>query len=306
MISINDSKEIIINSCDKMVWTIEGGFNEFHTKLTPTLRESEAAKTHRTSIEKTLKKEFSMSSFYKTGSFGNGTSIRSYSDVDYFAVIPEDKINENSTYALRDVRNVLNTRFPRTGISVSTPAVVVPFGTDKSEYTEVIPAIPTLDENKNFFYKIADGSGGWILSNPRIHNEYVTSINDKLRKRVKPLIRFVKAWKYYKNVPISSFYLELRVAKYASESIYITYSTDIKNIFKMLQDNKLASMQDPEGICGYINPCSTDRRKEDALSKINMAHIRAKLAKEAEEEGKIEDAFRWWNRLFNNKFPNYG
>ncbi len=289
-----------------MVKTVEEGFRVFHERLTPTGGESEAAKRHRASIEMCLKNNFRITRFFRTGSFGNGTSIRGYSDADYFASIPTENLKQDSSATLREVRNVLDARFPNTGVAVRTPAVLVPFGTDTSESTEVVPAdFIEEDENGYPIYEIADGSGGWIKSCPDAHNAYVTYINGELGRKVKPLVRFLKAWKYNRNVPISSFYLELRVAKYASGENSILYSIDVKNVLKMLWDNQLAAIQDPMGISGYIYPCSTDTKKYDALSKLETALVRTQKAREAEEAEKIRDAFYWWNLVFAEKFPAY-
>jgi hypothetical protein len=207
---------------------------------------------------------------------------------------------------LRKVRDVLDTRFPNTGVHVDTPAIVVPFGTDSSESTEVIPAdFIKEDEKGNIIYEIADGSGGWMRSSPEAHNSYVKEVDEKLDGMVKPLVRFLKAWKYYRNVPISSFYLELRVAKYASQESSIVYSIDFKRVLKLLWNNQLAALQDPKGISGYISPCSSDAKKLDALSKLETAIKRAEKALDAESQGNITEAFYWWNFVFNEKFPLY-
>lgn len=193
--------------------TIEEGFRDFHTKLTPSTTESDAAKKHRASIEACLQNNFGLNRFVRIGSFGNGTSISGYSDVDYLACLPRDQLTRVSTSSLTKVRNALDTRFPYTGVHVSCPAVVVPFGNTKAETTEVVPA-DYLRESKGYkIYDIADCAGGWMNASPDAHNDYVRYIDDKLRGKVKPLIRFIKAWKYFRDVPISSFYLELRVAK---------------------------------------------------------------------------------------------
>lgn len=289
-----------------MAKTVEEGFRIFHERLTPTGGESEAAKQHRASIEACLKANFGIYRFFRTGSFGNGTSIRSYSDVDYFASIPRKNLTQNSYTTLRKVRDVLDDRFPDTGVTVSTPGVLVPFGTDASESTEVVPAdFVKKDENGYHIYEIADGAGGWTRSSPDVHNAYVAYVDDKLSGKVKPLVRFLKAWKYYRDVPISSFYLELRVAKYAAGEKAIIYSIDVKNVLKVLWDNQLAAIQDPMGISGHIYPCSTDAKKSDALSKLLTALVRAKKAREAESADKIPDAFYWWNLLFDGYFPAY-
>lgn len=289
-----------------MVKTVDEGFRVFHGTLTPTQGESQSAKRHRSSIETCLKNSFEINRFFLTGSFGNGTSIRSYSDVDYFASIPTKNLKQNSVTTLQEVRKVLIDRFQETDISVSTPAVKVCFGTDASESTEIVPAdFIKRDKNGNHIYEIADGNGGWMRSSPDAHNNYVDEVDGKLGGKVKPLVRLLKAWKYYCGVPIRSFYLEMRVAKYASQRDSIDYARDVRNILKLLRDNQLAALQDPKGISGSIAPCSSEAQKSDALSKLETAFTRAEKAREAEKVGKISDAFYWWNLVFAREFPSY-
>ena len=107
-----------------MVKTVEEEFRVFHGRLTPTGGEAEAAKRHRASIEACLKENFEITRFFRTGSLGNGTSIRWYSDVDYFASIPRENLKQKSSATLREVRDALDARFPNTGVAVRTPAVL--------------------------------------------------------------------------------------------------------------------------------------------------------------------------------------
>lgn len=285
--------------------TINEGFRDFLSKLTPTGTESQTAKRHRTSIEQCLKANFGLLRFFRTGSFGNGTSISGYSDVDYFASIPTKSLKNNSDSTLREVRNALDKRFPDTGVRVNSPAVLVPFGNKISEYTEVVPADYVKKQKNLYIYDIPDGNGKWKKSSPDAHNAYVTYVNKKLGFKVKPLIRFLKAWRYYRNVPISSFYLELQATRYAAGEETIMYSIDITNFLGFLYKNSLSRMVDPMGISGYISPCVTTAQYEDAKSKLANAYSRAIKAREAEQNEKIKDAFYWWNLVFDNKFPNY-
>lgn len=285
--------------------TIEEGFRDFNDKLKIVKTESESLKKHRASIEACMKNNFGMNRFFKTGSIGNGTNVSGYSDTDYFAGIPRENLKKDSGTTLRLVKESLQARFPSTYIYVDRPAVVVDFGDVASETTEIIPADYLRTENGVNIYDIPDGSGTWMKSSPKANNNYVTNINSGLSLKVKPLIRFVKAWKFYNNVPISSFYLEMRVAKYASQEKSIIYSIDIKSILAHLVDVDLAQMINPTGVGGYIQACKSDADKRDAISKLNTAYGRAIKAREAEEAGKISDAFYWWNLLFNDKFPSY-
>ena len=285
--------------------TINEGFQDFLKTLTPSDNETDAAKLHRASIEQCIKSNFGLNRFWRTGSFGNGTSISGHSDVDYMASIPKNSLKGNSSSSLSDLRLALATRFPKTGVRTSCPAVVVPFGTDAKETTEVTPAFFSKVSGNFKVYCIPNCSGGWMAASPDAHNAYVRSIDAQLSYKTKPLVRFIKAWKYFQNVPISSFYLELRVAKYASDEKHIHYPVDIRRVFALLQDIELAKIRDPMGISGFIAPCRSVGEFEMAKSKVSTALSRATKACTAEAIGETKIAFDWWDLLFGRNFPSY-
>ena len=285
--------------------TIDEGFRDFLKKLTPSTRETDAAKKHRASIQQCIDTNFGLQRFWRTGSFGNGTSISGHSDVDYMASIPTKSLHRSSSTSLAALTEALATRFPNTGVRTSCPASVVPFGTDASETTEVTPADYLRTTDRFRIYDIPDCSGGWREASPDAHNHYVRETDQGLSNKVKPLIRFLKAWKYFQNVPISSFYLELRIAKYASKESSIIYSIDVKRVFALLDDVNLARIQDPMGVSGYVSPCRTDSQLSTTKSQLTTALTRATKAREAEKNGDIKDAFAWWDKLFAYEFPGY-
>jgi hypothetical protein len=49
----------------------------------------------------------------------DGTSVSGYSDVDYFAVIPAGRLQENSDASLAQIQAVLQRRFPNTRVCAS-------------------------------------------------------------------------------------------------------------------------------------------------------------------------------------------
>jgi hypothetical protein len=290
---------------DTMPRTVLEGFNDFLAKLTPSTTESDKARDHRSSIEACLKSNFGLKRFLRIGSFGNGTSVSGFSDVDYLAEIPTDQLTLSSTSSLAKVRDVLAERFKRTDVHVRCPAVVVPFGDTMTETTDVVPADNVGLYKNNILYDIPDFSGRWMNACPDLHKEYVKNIDDSLAKKARPLVRLIKAWKYYKNVNISSFYIEMRVAKYAEKEKYIQYNEDVKRILCQLRDCKLASMQDPVGGSGLIDACRSEPVLEDALSKLETAATRAEKAMNAETNGNAMDAFYWWRLLYDEEFPPY-
>ena len=285
--------------------TVDEGFREFHSKLTPSRHETDAAKRHRASVKQCIESNFGLNRFWRIGSFGNGTSISGHSDVDYMASIPRESLHKTSSTSLTSLRNVLAKRFPNTGVRTSCPAVVIPFGTDAKETTEVTPADYIRTTNGFRVYDIPNCAGQWMRASPDAHNDYVRKGDQNLNKKLKPLIRFVKAWKYYQNVPISSFYVELRIAKYASNEQSIVYAVDVKRIFSLLDKNNLAQIRDPMGISGYISPCTSSVKLSTARSRVSTALSRATKAYSAYQEGKTKESFYWWNKLFADRFPGY-
>lgn len=291
-----------------MARTLDQGFETFLTWLVPLASEHDKAKSHKDSVKSCLETNFDCYNFFETGSFGNATGVRHFSDTDYFAVMPSAKVYGDSAYTLRKVKEALQETFWRTeGIVVNTPAVKIPFGNYASETLEVTPCtfnglVDTPVGSKSS-YDISNYEGGWMKSSPQAHNAYVKREDERLGYKLKPLIRLIKAWKFYNNVSISSFYLELRTTKYAEGESSIIYDIDIKKFMKILYDSDLPNIQDPMGISGYVKACSTDAKREDALSKVKTGYTRAEKAVE-KRESNLDDCFYWWNLFYNDKFPS--
>lgn len=291
-----------------MAKSIGEGFSTFLSWLQPLKSEHDKAASHKGSVQSSLENGYECSRFFETGSFGNGTGVRHHSDTDYFAVIPAKNLKVNSATSLREVKETVAATFSTTtGIAVNCPAVKIPFGTYASENLEITPAYFTgmveHDGKKFNNYNIPDCEGGWMASSPGAHNHYVQKIDDGLSNEAKQLIRLVKAWKYYNNVPITSFFLELYVARYCASEQSIIYYIDLARIFDKLEKDSLPGMNDPVGISGRIKPCKTDAQHTDALSKVKTAAGRATRAMAQVQEGKLDEAFETYDLLFNYNFP---
>ncbi len=287
--------------------TLEEGFSTFLTWIAPLSSEQDLAKSHKDSVKSCLEKNMDCYEFNEIGSFGNGTGVRHYSDTDYLAVCPTKRLTQNSSTTLRNVKEALQETFWRTaGIEVSTPSVRIPFGQYASETLEVTPCdfigLVETPVGKKGAYDIADFEDGWMKSSPAAHNAYVRGQDERLKGKLKPLIQLVKAWKFYNNAPITSFYLELRITKYAETERDIVYDIDVKIIMKFLSENSLASMQDPMGISGLVRACASAAKKDDALSRLSTGMARALKAVENREKDP-DRAFYWWQLFFNNEFP---
>lgn len=291
-----------------MAKSITEGFQAFLNRVQPLQSERDKAVSHKGSVKSCIENNFRCYSFLETGSFGNDTGIRHYSDTDYFASIPVDVLTDNSSYFLRKLKEALQYTFHKTsGIEVNSPAVVIPFGQYASENIEVTPCnfrgMSATSLGNYPLYLIPDGNGNWMASSPQAHNAYVKAIDIKLNGKLKPLIKFIKAWKFMNDVPIISFYLELRITKLLENSVVFSYDENILNILNHLNQVQLADMRDPMGVSGLIPSSKTFTQKNTALSKLNTALSRAEKAYNARLKGNIEDAFYWWKKLYNDNFP---
>lgn len=284
--------------------TVDEAFRIFLERLTPTALEARGAISHRASVDSCLRSAFGSVRLFRSGSFGHHTSVRGWSDTDYFAVLPERRLAPNSARTLAKVRDVLALRFPRTCVSIRTPAVVLPFGNTAAERLEVIPAGHQGRLMDFEVFVIADGEGGWKQASPLAHNSYVNEQNVRLDNKLKAIIRLLKKWNCEKSGRIRSVYLELRVAEFAKGRKSILFPRDVLGALKHLHDRQLALMRDPVGLVGYIRPC-TDAAKPTALSRLETALTRAQKAVDLERVGQIEEAFHFWNLLFGGTFPSY-
>lgn len=289
-----------------MATTAEAGFRTFINRLVPTATEREKASSHRATIYARLDATFGLHRMFETGSFKHGTGVSQYSDLDYFASLktPRPQLSASSLDAVRDK---LVARFPNTRIHVSRPAVVLEFG-QGYERVEVIPAYANENVTGEYMkFWIPGVVGEWLESTPEAHVSYVNGCNTvPSQGRAKAFVRMVKAWKYYRNVPVSSFYLEMRAATYIASREAVDYPYDLYRFLNNLAEQELAAMNDPTGATGRIVACGTSTKRTDALSKLSTATARASRALEFYRAGKASEAFEQWGLLFDGHFPAYG
>jgi hypothetical protein len=290
-----------------MVTDVSQAFDQFAETLKYAPVETAAAASHRSSIEACLRAKFGMTSFFRNGSFGNGTNVAGHSDVDYFAVIPSENLKQRSGVTLEAMAAALRTRFPTTpNIRVNGPAVQLPFGVGGSEHTEVVPVDhvgTTLLGYRQF--DMPDGKDGWMFSAPESHNDCVLFEDRRLGGKLRPLIRLVKAWKYFWSVPIKSFYLEMTTVSACRGEEVIVYSIDLKRVFGQLFNSGLQPIVDPRFAAQTITGIGGEYARTDALSKVKNALKWAEEACVAEGDGRKKLAFDKWDLVFNTEFPLY-
>jgi len=288
-----------------MTLSVAQGFETFLGRLVPLESQRAAAATHRARVEASLRGALDVYLFRETGSFRHGTGVRGHCDVDLLVSIKGQRPGSSDT-ALARVKNALAASFPYTPVRISRPAVVIAFA-GGDETWEVIPGFVTGRGGEGVsVYDIPGAATGWLDTAPLEHLAYVTEINSRRDSAgvAKKLARLIKAWKYYNAVPVSSFYLEMRAAKFLAGQPSFVPVYDICYLLEHLDSIALAAMNDPKGAAGRFEACSTTVKKADALSKLSTGATRARKALDAYRKDESSTAFYYLSLLFGGQFPS--
>lgn len=269
--------------------------NHVSRQFVPSPSQFDGAKGHRASIQTRLELKFGLQEMFETGSLKHGTGILKYSDADYMVSLKGIR-PESEWTTLGNVKEQLQDRFKFTEIVVRRPAVVCRFSDGVVEVTPAYPSYSSAGAQDGYW--IPNPRGGWMKSHPKNHNSFVSESNKKLDGATKKLVRQVKIWKYKRNVPISSCYLEMRAAKWIADTSSYYPLIDLDYFLKHLQTIELAAMNDPTGLGSRFFATSSQTNHEDALSKLDTAVTRASKARGFHNDGKDEQAIGQLKLLF--------
>jgi hypothetical protein len=284
--------------------SVSDGFELFLDRLVPTQAQRDAKARHRNSVEACLSSRLNIQLFREIGSFTHGTGVRGFTDVDLLVSFGAPKPGSSDT-ALGWVKAALQAGFPFTSVYVRRPAVVIDFA-GGDERWEITPGfLRARNAGDPYVYDIPAAESGWMTSAPLEHIAYVNEVNSKagVIGGAKRLARLMKAWKYNMDVPMSSFYLEMRAAQHMNAQASWVPSLDLCFLLESLLGHGMAAMNDPKGAASRFSPCATDAQRATALSKLSTAATRARKAVDAASAGKVDDAFYYWDLVFDGRFP---
>ncbi|TQF73345.1 nucleotidyltransferase [Rhodococcus spelaei] len=273
-----------------MTQSARAWLDELTSLYTPTSTQFDSARGHRAAIEARLDLYLGVHEMFEIGSLKHGTGVWRHSDAD-FLVSMKGARPESPWTMLNKVKETLQARFPSTTVVVRRPAVVCRFA---DADVEVVPAYPGVTG-----YWIADPTDGWMKTYPKDHNRYVTDINNKHGGAVKKLARQVKVWKYLRNVPVSSCYVEMRTAKHMDGENGYSPLWDLYLSLKKMHEAELAAMNDPTGLGSRFGACSSESTRLDAMSKLATAVTRSRRAKDYDQDGDNERSIEQLKLLFN-------
>lgn len=274
-----------------MTETTTNWMSNLTSLYTPTASNFDGAKSHKDSIEARLNSVLGVHRMFEIGSLRHGTGVWNYSDADY--LVSMKGIQPGSPWTmLTKIKEALEGRFTTTTITIRQPSVVCHFS---DGIVEVVPGYIESDGG----YMIANPAGDWMKTFPEDHNRYVNTVNTKHNGGAKRLARQLKIWKYRRNVPVSSCYLEMRAAKYMDGQSSYSEILDLYYALNHLKTAQLAAMNDPTGLGSRFGSCSSDASKVDALSKLDTAVSRAEKATNYWIKSDHSNAIEQLKLLFN-------
>src|SRR5262245_6377194 len=287
--------------------SIAKSFTEFLTQIEPASSARQATPSIRKPIEQELKQQAGVARWVPAGSIRTSTSVRGFSAMDMLVVFAPRRVLSSSHTVVEECRQVIAHAVPKLEILAERGAIVVPFGPGNSDRYRVIPARSfELGEDNEEVYGIPDGAGDWSRTSPSLQQRYLDAQDKRTDATLRPLIRFVKAWKHLNEVPISSFYLEVAVATYLAQQPTVLYTQALWEIFRDLSERSLPSLKDPTNVSGLVQPCGHVFQRVAAQSAVGRALENIVLARKAAKANKIEEALGHWKQLYNGAFPEPG
>lgn len=268
---------------------------DFVGTLVPASYDRELARERRDRIADALKvSSLEAGYLFESGSWSHGTAIRGKSDVDFMAWASGTRPTLSSS-ALRRAKEIIRAADWRIHeVSVSSPVVAVRYGT--MPHFEIVPAWWHSKSGQYNVFTIPGRMDEWVLSCPAAHLDYVNRQNNRLAKKVKPLIRLLKAWKQHVGAPISSFYLEMRTAEHCAAEKSLYYYIDLPSVMRSIIRMEARDMNDPQRIVGRIPACASDDKRRTSLRLLRSAVQSLELASDAMKAG---DKSEYWKAMYD-------
>jgi hypothetical protein len=268
--------------------------DEYVKTLAPAQYDKSTVAERRAEMEQVLdKSSLDAGLWFESGSWIHGTALKGHSDVDYMAWASGPRPLRPSTALATMKTDLSGSHWAITGLRVSSPTVKVQFVS--VPHFEVVPAWLSHKVGEDRVFLIPGPGDEWTESAPLAHLRFVSEQNDRLNKRVKPLVRLLKQWKVHTGAPVSSFYLEMRTAEYAKAQDVIFYHQDLLYLMRSLIRHEVRSMNDPTRLVARIHAVSSEENRRTTLRLLKDAE--AKLDEAYALDGTPGQGWRYWSLM---------
>lgn len=261
----------------------------------------------RDEMAKTLNKEFrdlegSTSNRLMVGSYGRWTAIKGISDLDLLYILPaslrpEYEKEGGPSKVLARTRLAIQSRYPKTSISVDRLVVVVRF-------TNFMFEVQPVFENDDRSFSYPDTySDTWKITKPREEIEAISADDSLADGNLRGLCKLARAWKNRHGVGMGGLLIDtlaynfMRKYPHHRSAAYATYDVMVRDFFLYL------SVEDDHEF--YAAPGSRQRVrvKKKFQRKAKKAY---ELCIAAIEGNGQQNAYKKWRSIFGNSVPRVG
>ena len=180
---------------------------------------------------------------------------------------------------------------------------------------DIVPAF-YYSNDREAFYLIPNGTGGWKKTNPKVERERVTSLNQRFNGKVLETIRLVKYWNRRGKMPnVVSYVLETMVLDYFSNASHsytdvMGNTSDFSDVhfrkaLEHIKNHIFIRVEDPKKIQGDINCLNGAERYKIYSRATNDCNkcLNAYFAEMTEKDHR--KAINIWRDIFGEDFPKY-
>jgi len=291
-----------------MPYTVSKSFDDFLANIALTATQEQEIRDKQASATAAVKRGFPASSNMPTsaqkliGSAARSTIIRPLDDIDMLAVFDHTLVwptyQYDSQAFLYRVRDALKSETSVRLVGSKGQAVRLQYAT--GAHVDLTPAF----NREGGGYIIPKGDGGWLSTNPDQHATFMSTRNQDLSSRLKPLVRMLKRWNRSHSSRLKSFHIEV-MAQHGVYSLAYSEAERIEDFFQNAEYR--LDVADPAGYGGtFTSDWSWDKRQA-VITSLRSARDRAAKAREHERNGQIASAVDQWQIIFGKDwFPAYG
>lgn len=283
-------------------------FTTFNAELALTPDQVEDGETKHHGVRKCLNRHYYDSSSetdnsFLIGSWGKDTRVRPPRDVDLYFVLPHSVYQKFENYSgnkqsalLQEVKGVLQATYSSTDMSGDGQVVLVKFNTIN---IEVVPVF--LLTNGRYWVPHTHDGGFYKEADPNAELASISAADIVYNLNVRRLVRMLKAWQWWCDVPIKSFYIEILVPDFLqgclwSKNDYFWYDWLLRDFFTFLKTKKNLIIFAPGTYeLLYLG--------EDWFSKCETAEARAIKACDYERDDHVALAGEEWQKIFGPQIP---
>lgn len=162
-------------------------------------------------ITKALNKQFrntdsTTDNTLQVGSYGRYTGIKGISDLDMLYIMPESKLDtykDKQSQLLKDTKDAILSRYPKTDVKVDSLVVVVKYQNFKIEVQPVFK-----QEDDSFKYPYTRNGGSWRFTKPRDEMKALREVDKAKNKNLRPLCKMARAWKNKHGVAMGGLLID--------------------------------------------------------------------------------------------------